>query len=65
VNPLDFPLVADENIAPDVITFLRKRGSDVQSVAEKGLFGQSDVVVLRRRMGQDEWYLRTTVILAR
>jgi predicted nuclease of predicted toxin-antitoxin system len=52
VNPLDFPLVADENIPPDVITFLRKRGSDVQSTAEEGLFGQSDVVMLRQAHGE-------------
>lgn len=47
MKPLDFPLLADENIHPDVIGFLRERGCDVQSVAEEGRFGQSDADVLR------------------
>jgi predicted nuclease of predicted toxin-antitoxin system len=47
VNPLDFPLFADENVHPEVVRFLRKRGYDIQSVAEEGRFGQSDADVLR------------------
>jgi predicted nuclease of predicted toxin-antitoxin system len=47
VNPLDFPLLADENVHPEVVRFLSKRGSDVQSVAEEGWFGQSDADILR------------------
>jgi len=46
VNPLDFPLLADENIHPEVISFLRQQGCDVESIAEKKLFGQSDIDVL-------------------
>ncbi len=47
MNPLDFPLLADENIHPDVVAFLRTSGRDVESIVEKRLFGQSDVDVLR------------------
>ncbi len=42
-----FPLIADENIHPDVIAFLRKEGNDVRSVAEEGLLGQNDLTILR------------------
>lgn len=48
MNPLDFPLLADENIHPDVIAFLRRQGKAVRTVIEEGLAGQSDLVLLRR-----------------
>jgi len=48
VSPLDFALLADENIHPDVIDYLRQQGHDVQAVVEEGLKGQSDVVLLRQ-----------------
>lgn len=47
MNPLEFPLLADENIHPDVVLFLRQQGCDIRSVVEKGLFGQSGLSVLR------------------
>jgi len=47
VNPLDFPLLTDENVHPDVVAFLRERGNDVRSVVECDLLGQSDVDLLR------------------
>jgi predicted nuclease of predicted toxin-antitoxin system len=47
VNPLDYALLADENVQRDVVTYLRQQGYDVQSLAEEGLFGQSDADVLR------------------
>jgi predicted nuclease of predicted toxin-antitoxin system len=47
VKPLDFPLLADENIHPDVISYLRERECDIRSVAEDDLFGRSDRDVLR------------------
>jgi predicted nuclease of predicted toxin-antitoxin system len=47
VKPLDFPLLADENIHPDVITYLRQHECDVRSIAEEELFGSSDRSVLR------------------
>lgn len=47
MHPLDFPLLADENIAPAVVVALRARGCDVAGVAERGLAGRSDREVLR------------------
>jgi hypothetical protein len=46
VNPFDFPLLADENIHPEVVRFLQEQGSDVQSVTGGGQFGHSDADVL-------------------
>ncbi|MBE7468222.1 MAG: hypothetical protein DPW09_42940 [Anaerolineae bacterium] len=48
MSPLDFPLLADENIHPDVIAFLQQQGKDIQSAVSQGLGGQNDLVVLRR-----------------
>ena len=39
MKALDFPLLADENVNPQVIEFLRKAGLNVSSVAEQGKFG--------------------------
>ena len=50
MKALDFPLLADENILPDVIAFLRKIGLDVKSVAEQGLFGLPDTEVLKQAL---------------
>jgi predicted nuclease of predicted toxin-antitoxin system len=48
LKALDFPLLADENIHPDVIVFLRKIGLNVDSVAEQGKFGLPDIQVLQQ-----------------
>lgn len=48
MKSLDFPLLADENVHPHVIVFLRNAGLDVESVAEQGKFGLSDTQVLQR-----------------
>jgi len=48
VKALDFPLLADENVHPDVIGFLRKAGLDVESIAEQGKFGLPDTQVLQQ-----------------
>jgi predicted nuclease of predicted toxin-antitoxin system len=48
VNPLDFPLIADENIHPDVVAGLRAQGRDITSCRELGLVGEPDPEVLRR-----------------
>jgi hypothetical protein len=42
LKALDFPLLADENVHPEVIAFLRKAGLDVESIAEQGKFGFSE-----------------------
>ncbi len=47
MKPFDFALLADENIHPAVVAYLRQQSYDVQSVAEEGLKGQSDVALLR------------------
>ena len=47
MNALDFPLLADENVNPEVIAFLRKTGLDVESASEQGRFGLPDTEVLR------------------
>jgi predicted nuclease of predicted toxin-antitoxin system len=47
VKPLDFTLLADENIHPDVISYLRQQECDIRSIAEDDLVGQSDRTVLR------------------
>ena len=46
MKALDFPLLADENVNPEVIEFLREAGLDVESIAEQGKFGISDTEVL-------------------
>jgi hypothetical protein len=46
MNPLGFPLLADENVAPDVIAALRERGIDVCTAAEAGLSGATDAAIL-------------------
>jgi predicted nuclease of predicted toxin-antitoxin system len=48
VKVFDFPLLADENVHPDVIVFLREGGSDVQSIFEQGKFGLPDTKVLQQ-----------------
>ena len=46
MKPLDFPLLSDENIAPDVVEGLRARGCDLRSAREERLTGRPDVEVL-------------------
>ena len=48
MKALDFPLLADENVHPDVILFLRDAGLDVESVSEQGQFGLPDSHVLQQ-----------------
>ena len=47
MRPLDYPLLADENVDPDVVAVLRAAGKDVQTVMEEGLGGASDQRVLQ------------------
>lgn len=48
MKALDFPLLADENVHPDVIVFLREAGLDVESISEQGKFGLPDADVLQQ-----------------
>ena len=47
MKALDFPILADENIHPEVVEFLRNAGMDVDSIAEQEKFGLSDAEVLQ------------------
>ena len=46
MNPLEFPLLTDENIHPDVVQGLRAQGKDIRTVVDDGLRGSDDIVVL-------------------
>lgn len=46
MKPLAFPLLADENIHPEVVAYLRAEGSDIQSVQELGFGGSADIELL-------------------
>jgi predicted nuclease of predicted toxin-antitoxin system len=48
VKALDFPILADENVHPEVIEFLQKAGMDVDSITGQGKLGLSDVEVLQQ-----------------
>lgn len=43
----DFNLLADENVHPEVVRFLRAQGHDVFDVKEAGLAGSSDRELIR------------------
>jgi len=47
MKPLDFPLLADENIHPGVIEALRAAGGDLRSILTEGLAGKEDREILR------------------
>jgi predicted nuclease of predicted toxin-antitoxin system len=47
VKLTEFSILADENIQPAVITFLREQGLDVFSFPEQGQYGLSDAEILR------------------
>ena len=47
MNLFEFSLLADENIHPDVIKYLREQGHDILSIYDAGLVGHSDTAVLR------------------
>lgn len=46
MHPFDYPLLADENIHPQVIAFLRAKRKDIKSVFDEGLAGQEDTAIL-------------------
>ncbi len=48
MKPLDFPLLADESVASDVVATLVEGGRDVRSVHDEGLTGAADTDILRR-----------------
>jgi len=46
VRPLDFPILADENIDPEVVAALRAQGKGVTAAPQVGLAGATDEAVL-------------------
>ena len=58
MKPLDFPLLADENIHPDVLQALAERGKDIRSVLAEGLGGCGDVEILRHAQARG-WVVLT------
>ena len=53
MKPLDFALLADENISLELVTALRERGVDVCTIQELGLVGASDAVILFRAKSEN------------
>ena len=51
MKPLDFPLLADESIAPDVVAALTAGGKDIRSIHDEGLTGATDRDILRHANG--------------
>jgi predicted nuclease of predicted toxin-antitoxin system len=47
LKALDLPILADENIHPDVLAALSGSGRDVRTVVAEGLSGRDDVDILR------------------
>lgn len=47
MKALDFPLLADENVHPEVISFLRGIQLNIISITEQGKFGLKDNDVLK------------------
>ncbi len=46
MNLFEYPFLADENIHPEVVTYMNNRGVNVQTVLEAGLLSQPDTAVL-------------------
>jgi predicted nuclease of predicted toxin-antitoxin system len=63
MKPLGFPLLADENIHPDVVQALADQGKDIRSVQSEGLAGRRDVVILRHALPRG-WVVLTHRVAA-
>ena len=46
MNALEFRVLADENIRPEVVAYIRQNGGDVVTVAEAEMLGADDVDIL-------------------
>ena len=65
MKPLDFPLMTDENIAPDVVAGLRARGCDVRTAWDEHLIGHPDAHVLEHATSQGRVVLTHDVAFGR
>jgi predicted nuclease of predicted toxin-antitoxin system len=52
MKPLEYGLLADENIAPAVVAGLRARRYDVHTASEEQLIGRPDRAVLERAVSE-------------
>lgn len=48
MNPLEYPLLIDEGVHHEVVDFLTKQGCNIKTAMDNGLFGQSDLTLLKR-----------------
>ena len=48
MKPLGFPLLADENIHPEVVAALAARSKDIRTVHDEALIGALDLEIIRR-----------------
>jgi len=53
----EFPILADENIHPDVVAFLQDQGCDVVAVRGSELVGSTDEEVLRAAVSENRLVL--------
>lgn len=65
MKPLDFPLLVDENIAPDVVAGLRARGFDVRTAWDEHLIGHPDAHVLEHATSPDRVVMTHDVAFGR
>ena len=49
----DFGFLADENLHPEVVAFLRQHGCEVRTAAEMHLLGAADSAVMRAAVSED------------
>jgi predicted nuclease of predicted toxin-antitoxin system len=52
MRPLEFPLLADENVHPEVVAYLKSLDKDVRTVHDEVLVGASDADILQRAFEQ-------------
>jgi predicted nuclease of predicted toxin-antitoxin system len=57
VTLLDCAVLADENVDPSVVAFLRDRGFKVRDVKEEGLHGATDAALLAEAHRRNEFVL--------
>jgi len=53
LNLRRFGLLADENLHPGVVTFLRQQGLDVRDVRESGWAGASDLALMQKAVAEN------------
>ena len=54
MNLRNFPFLADENINLEIVDFLRKEGFEVLSILEEGIFGKSDLEIIKESFAKGQ-----------